>query len=175
MNQLPAICADLTAELDSVLSSAIEAKSTCPGNRAVIRQYGKKLLKIAGEDGLLASARLIVARNAASSDRNDRIAILQRDWTGLAEVEPPTRKRLHTRLRKRELRKRMADAKRQRGNRVRFYQVPMLDTEVNELLLQIDLKELRIRRADDRRIITDLEWRGFVGRVIADAARKTVK
>jgi hypothetical protein len=88
----------------------------------------------------------------------------------------PARKLLQNRLRNRAWLARVAEAKRRRGNRQRFYLVPLFDAEVNVLLLDTAVKP---SKADARRRVTENElnrqWKKHVGLVIAAAARKTIK
>jgi hypothetical protein len=82
------------------------------------------------------------------------------------------RKAKLTRKRMRELRARVKDVnitgRRGRCDQVRFYQVPLLDSTVDRLAV-----DLKVERADDRPI-TELEWRKLVGLVVAQAIKLTI-
>jgi hypothetical protein len=86
MIPMPLSVSELAVHLDEqVLSSLIESKATNPAaSWAAVRSYGKKLLRAGGEEALLASDRLIVARNRSSGDRDSRIDLLQQAWNDLA-------------------------------------------------------------------------------------------
>ena len=186
--------ADIAVDLDEVLTALIETGTPPSRGELAIKQFGRKLLRTGGPDALLASAQLIVARNLASATRHRRIDILQSCWTNLETgfSENPTarlsitsfpplvcvcnerkaRIRHQRRLRNVALRQRKSDAKKRRhGDQVHFYQVPLLDSEINVLVADLNI----IERADDRSIISDREWQRLVGRAIAVAARSAIK
>jgi len=67
------------------------------------------------------------------------------------------------------LRQRERDAKRNCGDQVRFSQVPLLQSEIDELM-----HEVKIGKSDNI-IISDRKWDELVGRTIAAAVRWAIK
>ena len=68
-----------------------------------------------------------------------------------------------------EFKQRKRDAKKHRGDQVRFYQVPLLDSEVSALVA-----DLSIDHRAGRQQISDGEWAKLVGLAIAAAARSAI-
>ncbi|MGZ6316306.1 MAG: hypothetical protein ACXWNQ_03525 [Anaerolineales bacterium] len=169
------------ADIDSVLTGLIETGTSPPLVRQV-KKAGKRLLRAGGHDALFAAAQLIAVRNCASSTRNMRVDLLQEAWTELAKCPPvitgfpplvrvrDERKASIRRLRNAEFWQRMSDARRRRGDQLRFYQVPLLVSEIAVLVA-----DLNIDHRAGRQQISDCDWRRLVGRAIAVAARQAIK
>jgi hypothetical protein len=83
-------------------------------------------------------------------------------------LDPRTARRAQqARLRCKAYEQRKREAKRHRGDRLRFYQVPMLDSDVGHLVADLELTE-----RDDN---SNRNWRRLVGRAIAAAARLALR
>jgi hypothetical protein len=100
------------------------------------------------------------------------------DLRGLSTSDKPKRGKIKPDRNKR-YRKRLRDAKKSKGDRLRCYQVWMTDTEVIALLRDVEMAQQR----DDQSSITprevarsvDKQWVEVTGRVIGQAARSTIR
>jgi len=80
------------------------------------------------------------------------------------------RRRLQGRKRFAEFKQRQRAAKKHRGDQLRFYEVPLLDSEIDLLIADLRL----IERADDKPFPPAI-WNKLVGLAIAAAARSAIK